>query len=195
MDEGAQDQGTERERTARPLRSAQVEPSDALRPGRRDAVIVLLLWAGRRAFWPLLLLGFTVAVAAGRLTEETAVGLSTPADLLRALLSPLAGVALAILLRIAVAWLALAAAWPLSRWPTEKSHRSWPQRYRDGIDRLRLAQAYRSLRWTWGVRAEAIERAGVLGRRLSWAVPISTVLAALAVVVFVIVSSMQQGPS
>jgi hypothetical protein len=167
--------------------STRVEPGSGLRPGRTDAVIVLLLWAGRRAFLPLLLLGMVAAVAAGRFDEDTLVGLSRPADLVGALLSPLAGIAGAVLLRFAVGWAALAAAWPLSRWPHRKPRGSWSQPHRDVIDRWRLAQAYRSLRWTWGVRDEAIARAGRLGRWLGWAVPGSTVATVVAVVAFVVV--------
>ncbi len=170
--------------------SSGVTPSAALRPGRSDAVIVLLLWAGRRSFAPLLLLGLAVALAVGRLGEGSTAELTSPADLIAALLSPLAGIAAAVLLRIAVGWLALLAALPLSTWNRGDARRSWGQLYRDAVDRWRLAQAYRSLRWTWGVRAEAIERAGQLGRRLGMAVPvttIATVLAAIAVVVVIVV--------
>jgi hypothetical protein len=168
--------------------STPVTPSSALLPGNSDPVVVLLLWAGRRAFWPLLLVGASVAVVMGRSDSDSVYALSSPADLAGALLSPLAGVAAAVLLRLVINWLALLAAWPLSRWHHVGRSRSWPQIFRDFIDRWRLAQAYRSLRWTWGVRAEAIERAGELGRRLGLAVPLSAVATLLAAAAFTLVA-------
>jgi hypothetical protein len=65
------------------------------------------------------------------------------------------------------------------------------QWYRDSVDRWRLAQAYRSLRWTWGVRDAAIERSGGAGRKLALAVPLSsgaTILLAVILVGLVAVS-------
>ncbi len=175
--------------------SAPVQPGSALLPGRADSTTVLLLWASRRAFWPLLLFGVAAAVAFGDLEEGSALELTTPGELLRALLSPLAGVAVAVLLRIAVAWLALLAAWPLSRWIRPEGPRPWRQVYRDWIDRWRLAQAYRSLRWTWGVREEATARLGLLGRRLALAGPLATaatIIAAMAVVAVIVLQPAPQ---
>ena len=70
----------------------------------------------------------------------------TLGELLGALLSPLAGIALAIVIRVAVGWFALAASWSLTRWERSEP-RSRVQWYRDAVDRWRLAQAKRSLRW------------------------------------------------
>ncbi len=175
--------------------AAPVQPGAALRSGRADAVVVLVLWAVRRAFWPLLLVGMSVAWTSGRLDEGAVAGLTSPVELLDALLSPLAGVAAAVLLRIAVAWLALAAAWPLSRWTHTRAAGPWWRSYRRLVDRWRLAQAYRSLRWTWGVRDEAIERAGTLGHRLGLAVPVSTWATVVAAVGFVVVVALQADPA
>ncbi len=155
---------------------------------------VLLLWACRRAFWPLLLLGVAVAIALGSFEEGSTAELATPGELVRALLSPLAGVAAAVLLRIAVAWLALLAAWPLSRWVRPEGPRPWRQVYRDWIDRWRLAQAYRSLRWTWGVRDEATARLGRLGRRLALAGPLASAATLGAALVVVAVIALQPAP-
>lgn len=161
------------------------DPAIALRPGRTDAIVVLSLWAARRAFLPLLLIGLIAGWLTGRVTAESDVAESfdTIGELLGALLSPLAGIALAIVIRVAVGWLALAAAWPLASW-RRTGPRTLAQRYRDAADRWRLAQAYRSLRWTWGVRDMAIERAGGVGRKLALAVPVSIGLSIVLAVAF-----------
>ena len=175
-------------------RAAPVGPSALLRAGQADAVVVLVLWALRRAFWPVLLIGTSVALAADRLDAESLDELATPADLLGLLLTPLAGIAAALILRLGVSWLALLAAWPLSRWGDDDAPATRWSAYRGWVDRWRLAQAYRSLRWTWAVRDEAIERAGVLGRRLALAVPISSVATVLAVIGFLVMVSELEPP-
>jgi hypothetical protein len=98
-------------------RQLYADPESALRPGRTDALVILSLWVGRRLFAPLLLLGLIFGWVTGQLrTEESIVATWDSADdLVRALLTPLAGIALAILIRIGVGLAALAAAWPLSR--------------------------------------------------------------------------------
>jgi hypothetical protein len=162
-----------------------VDPAIALRPGRTDAIVLLSLWAARRAFLPLLLLGLISGWLTGLLNNESDVAeaFDTIGELLGALLTPLAGIALAIVIRVVVGWLALVSAWPLASW-RRTGPRTLGQRYRDAVDRWRLAQAYRSLRWTWGVRARAIEQAGAVGRKLGLAVPVSIGASIVLVIVF-----------
>ena len=169
------------------------DPESALRPGRADAILVLSLWLARRLFVPLLLTGLILGWIPGELrTEESVISTWDSADdLVRALLSPLAGIALAILVRIGVGFAALAAAWPLSRWDRAQTAGTRGSFYRTAIDRWRLAQAYRSLRWTWGVREVAIRRAGTTGRRLGLAVPVTRVLSILLVIAFAVVVALQ----
>ncbi len=165
------------------------DPESALRPGSTDAVVVLTLWAARWLFAPLLLIGLIFGWATGQLqpSDVGRTGWDSPDDLLRALVTPLAGIALAILIRVGVGLAALAAAWPLSKWDQARTAGARGSLYRRAIDRWRLAQAYRSLRWTWAVREAAILRAGPLGRRLALAVPVSTALSVLLAVAFVVV--------
>jgi hypothetical protein len=174
-------------------RQLYADPDSALRPGRADALIVLSLWLGRRLFLPLLLIGLIFGWITGQLrTEESIIATWDSADdLVRALLTPLAGIALAVLIRIGVGFAALAAAWPLSRWDRAQTAGTRGSFYRTAIDRWRLAQAYRSLRWTWGVREAAIRRAGTAGRRLGLAVPVTTVLSILLVIAYVVVVAVQ----
>ena len=169
------------------------DPESALRPGRADAIVVLSLWLARLSFLPLLLIGLIFGWITGQLRSEATVIATWDSadDLVRALVSPLAGIALAILIRIGVGFAALAAAWPLSRWDRAQTAGTRDRYYRTAVDRWRLAQAYRSLRWTWGVREAAIRRAGTTGRRLALAVPVTTVLSILLVIAFAVVFALQ----
>lgn len=170
-------------------RPIYADPAAALRPGRADAFVVLTLWAARRLFGPLLLIGLIFGWVTGQLQAESTViaEWDSPDDLLGALLTPLAGIALAILVRIVVGFAALAAAWPLSRWDRQQAAGTRASLYRTAIDRWRLAQAYRSLRWTWGVRDTAIARGGTAGRRLALSVPITTGATIVLSVAFVVI--------
>jgi len=146
-----------------------------------DATIVLLLWCIRKSFFPLLWLGLsfaTIYFAIARRDllelEEQAASLSSPGEYLGALLSPLALVAIALIVRISVGILALAAAYPLSRSTTPRDHqdvRRMTQHIRVWRDRLYLSRAFRSLRWTWIVRNAAVQRLGRRGARLAMCNP------------------------
>jgi hypothetical protein len=142
--------------------------------GPIDARILLGLRCARRAFFPLLWLGLAGAtvwilvvrdLGAAELEEEL-LGLSEDNGLFQAILSPLAGVAFAFLWRIGVALAALGVAYPLTR-GIDTQH--YPDasalggRWRLVWDRWYWTRAYRALRWTWAVRAEAIDRAGTSG--------------------------------
>ncbi len=94
------------------MTAARLWDRTALRPGRTAALVVLCLWAARQAIPPLLLLGLIAGWVAGWLNAESdvAAAFDTIGGLLGSRQSPLAGIALAILIRVAVGWLALAAA-------------------------------------------------------------------------------------
>lgn len=155
----------------------ELDPAVALREGTFDATVLLLLWCARRAFFPLLWLGLTSAtVAIGVIgrdpggLEARVEELQASGDWLGALLSPLVGVIIAFALRIAVAGLSFAAAYPLSRWNTPSDYaegRRSGSRLRLWRDRLYLTRAYRALRWTWAVRRVAVDRLGPTGGRLA----------------------------
>ena len=158
-----------------------LDPSSFIRSDF-DATIILLLWCIRKSFFPLLWLGMLFAttyfVVAERdlleLESQTA-SLESPSAIAGALLSPFALVAIALIVRVAVGFLALAAAYPLSR-STKLRHyqdvRKMTQHVRLWRDRLYLTRAYRSLRWTWIVRNAAVERLGRKGTRLAMCNPV-----------------------
>lgn len=173
-----------------------LDPSLALREGRTDAIVLLVLWCLRRAFLPLLFLGLAGAAivlvlirredvlsVTDRLGEIDGVG-----DYVAALLSPFAGVVAAFLLRILVGIGAFAAAFPLS---LRRTSHHYPDRRRTGRafrlwwDRIYLTRAYRALRWTWVVRREAARRAGRAGSVLLACDPVLRWVSVVALVVFI----------
>ena len=157
------------------------DPSSAIRSDF-DATIILLLWCIRKAFFPLLWLGLSFATISFAIAgqdvlelESQATSLDTPSEYAGALLSPLALVAIAFIMRIAVGFLALAAACPLSKSTKPHDHqdvRRITQHVRVWRDRLYLSRAFRSLRWTWIVRNAAVQRLGRRGARLAMCNPV-----------------------
>jgi hypothetical protein len=141
-------------------------PEAVLREGWPDSLAILVLRLFRVLSGLLIVTGFVVAAAAGALTPEGVRDLQSPLTILHALLTPLAVLALGIVLRFVVSWIALllalaladnhylAVADQISRW------HGWN-------DRFQIARAYRALRWTWAVRDEATERVGTVGRILA----------------------------
>jgi hypothetical protein len=150
-----------------PTGPVPVVQTAVLRPGRFDPCALLVLWCLRRAWWALLIGGLWFAWRQGRLDEQTVAELDDPAELARALLSPLAGVVLALAARAVAAvgswWAALPLAGHALGAQPGKDARWW----RGWGDRIHLAGALRSLRWTSGVRQAAAARLGRSGRVLT----------------------------
>lgn len=147
----------------------RLSPELALRPGRFDSMALWVVWCLRRSFMPLLWIGLISAAAVGQLAQVDSEQLRTPAELFDALLSPLAGVVLALGARVGATVLALVLAYPLARdaAPPDGENRRW-RAVRVGLwaDRLYLTRAFRQLRWTRPVRDLAAQRLGDVGRRL-----------------------------
>jgi hypothetical protein len=166
------------ERVVKALSVDELDLGLALRRGVFDSNALLLLRCLRRSFFPMLWIGLAAAVVSGRqelVGDVTSLAdiygqFETTGDLIRALFSPLAPLILAVAIRVAVSFLALALAYPLTRW-TDLASYSTSRRpsgvRRMWVDRLNLTRAYRSLRWTWAARDVAIRRAGNAGRRLA----------------------------
>ena len=162
-----------------------------LRPGPFDAAALLWLRCARTATLVLLPLGGIVAVLSGRLDEALADELNTPEGLIRSLATPLALLALGVLLRLLVTAAAFSLAFALVVGEaldlrSEGDDRSTLRRW---FDRTRIAGGYRSLRWTWAVRDEAVRRLGARGRRLARVDAWLRVVAFLALVAFVFVAA------
>ncbi len=150
-----------------PLR---IQPAAALRPGRSDARNLLIIWFLRKSFYWLFFVGMTIGLIASTVRDEEAdfaVRWSSPSSVESGLLSAWSLVVVAIVLRFVVAWVALAMAWPLAR--AHDVNLEPRTNFGRGIgtffDRLNLARAFRSLRWTHHVRLVARRR---LGRNRQW---------------------------
>lgn len=168
----------------------RVRPEQALRPGRTDARNLLIVWYVRKSFYWLLFAGLIGAYATRR-TDEIAIDWSDPGAVWAELLSPLAGLVLAVAVRLGSSVAALALAYPLAR------DHDLPLQPRTGVaggigrwlDRRNVAKAYRSLRSTHHVRQVALQRLGPTGTRVSILDPILDVantaaFATMVVVVF-----------
>jgi hypothetical protein len=173
--------------TPEPQGELRIRPEQALRPGRSDARNLLIVWYVRKSFYTWLFLGFIGAMTTSG-TTEVAIDWTDPNKLLRELLSPLAGMILAVVVRFGSNWAALALAYPLAR-----KHDA-PLEPRTGFmsgigrwfDRLHVAKAYRSLRWTHHVRQEALRRFGPSGQRVSKLDPIMDNINISMAVLFVV---------
>ena len=173
-----------------------VDPSLALREGRTDAIVLLVLWCLRRAFLPVLFLGLAgAAIVLVLIRSEDVLSVTDGLDQLdgvgdyvAALVSPFAGVVASFLLRILVGIGAFLAAFPLS---LQRTSHHYPDRRRTGRifrlwrDRICLTRAYRALRWTWVVRREAARRAGRTGSVLLACDPVLRWISIIAFVVFI----------
>jgi hypothetical protein len=155
----------------------RIDPEAALRPVRSDPLALLIVWFVRKSFYWVLFLGVLIAAALNRVDEvgDTFDSAGTAAQRLA---SPLAAIVVALLLRFGSSFAALVLAYPLAR----DYERGLAPRTNVGksigtlLDRLKVARAYRSLRWTHHVRQAAVVRLGRTGRRLSRLDPILDVL-------------------
>ena len=165
-----------------------IDPVAAVRGGF-DGAALLVLWFLRGAAPALLIGSLIYAWLVSESRFEAIPEMTPPGQAVRALLSPFAGVAIAIILRFLVGIAALALAYPLSRRATGSSigpdsrHRP----FQVWADRLHLIRAYRSLRWTSTVRKLAAARLGRRGRVLAWSGPALLITDAVLVIALLVV--------
>jgi hypothetical protein len=145
-----------------------LDPSLALRPGRFDPFALWLVWLLRRAWLPLLWVGMIGAVLSSELDDLDPQGFQSLGELLAALLSPLAGIVLAIAARAGAAALGWVLAYPLARAarPILARRRFHAPQVAVWVDRFHLTRALRAWRWTATVRDAAADRLGGTGRPL-----------------------------
>lgn len=155
-----------------------MDPRAAIRTGRFDSAALLVLWTLRSAVPAVFLAGVIYAWLATGRGIAGVQEVTTFAKAWRVLLSPLAGIAIAVILRVAVGFAALGLAYPLSR--TASGSTIGPDIFRRPFrvwaDRLHLVSAYRALRWTWTVRQIAVGRLGRWGKVLGWSGPVLLVV-------------------
>jgi len=173
-----------------------LDPAVAIGPHPRDPQRLLLWWTVRRVTFALLFLGLIVGmVVAGAKHEqaEVYVDTSSPEHVLGGVLSTFGVAFAAIVLRIAVRWIALAQAYPLARLhqaelgggPDGRA-RTVRRRLERAYDRLGVARAFRELRWTDGVLGEAESRLGPGRARYERVGRVVGIVNACAVVAFVV---------
>jgi hypothetical protein len=157
--------------------------------GQVDAGVVLVLRAVRRLWLPTLVLGLAWLLAVGDLEEVEGATFTSPADVLGALLSPLAGLAIAFGIRIITSWIGWVAALPRARAELLAEHDRTSALLRRTSDLIFVTGALRPLRFTAAARDVAAARLGTLGRIAllvdrveSWLVPCSIAVFVLVLV-------------
>jgi hypothetical protein len=172
-----------------PLR---IQPAAALMPGRSDSARLLAVWFVRKSFYWLFFGGYalgTWAAYANHATSEVDVDWTSPGSVEEALLSPWSAFVLALIVRFTAGWIALSLAFPLAlaHEPSLSPRTSFGSSIGRFFDRLHVARAFRSLRWTHHVREVALGRLGSTGRRLGRLDPILDVVNLLSVIAAVVV--------
>ncbi len=172
-----------------PSTTTRFDPTSVLREERYDSIALLVLWCARKAFFPLVWIGLSIAVLASGSTSDLndrlgtdLGGISSPSQVINELLSPLAGVIIAIGLRFLVGFVALGFAFAVTRATSVSDYEvkgRWRAHLRMWKDRIHMTRALRAMRWLWVVRHEAARRLGRTGDRLvmttrvvSWANPV-----------------------
>lgn len=172
----------------------RLDPAILFRPGNVDPLGVLGLWYVRKLFVPTLWVGLLIAIVADPDNSAT-ITLETPEDTWNALLSPLAGIVIAIALRVGANLGALLFALPASAvfGARVDSNKSLGRRLGKLNDRFYVAGALRSLRWTDEARGYAAERLGPRGNLVALLdrafVVANVVLPFLVIIVSVVISA------
>ena len=155
--------------------------------GGVDAAVVLVLRAARRLWIPILVLGTTWLLATGDIDSVRAEDLDSVGELLGALLTPLAGIAAAIGLRLLTSVLAFLGAMPRARAELLADHERRTAIMARSADLLFLTGALRSLRFTAAARDVAAGRLGAAGRVALVVDRVETWLGPASAAVFVLV--------
>lgn len=142
-------------------------PGQALFPGRSDAKRLLIAWYIRKSAYWLTFTGTTAAYLTDR-TDEVDIDWGDAGSVVSELWSPLAGLVLAVVIRIGTGVAGLVLAYPVVRryrsaLDLHTGVRSWIGRL---LDARQLTLAFRRWRWSHHVRQEALARLGTTGDRI-----------------------------
>lgn len=169
----------------------RLAPDEFLRSGTSDPARLLTLWYLRKSAYWLAFTGSTIAHLTRR-SDDAQVGLLDPEGLWRELWSPLAGLALAVVVRLVTGLGGLVLAYPLAReYEAPLSARTGLRSFiGKWLDRRHLTSALRNLRWTHHVRQAALQRLGSTGERVGRLDPVLDVvnIATAVVLGFVVVT-------
>lgn len=141
----------------------RIELDACLGPGRSDSRRLLGAWFVKKSFYWMFFGGAAFASVihfVERVENDFRVNYRSPESVEHGLLSAWVFVVAAVLIRVAIAWVALALAYPLAR--AREVHleprTGWNRHYATFSDRYKVAKAFRALRWTHHVRQVALDR-------------------------------------
>lgn len=169
----------------------RIDPVACLGPEQSDARRLLVVWFVKKSFYWMFFGGAafaSVVHAVERVDNDLQVRISSPDSVTSGLFSAAAFVVLALIVRLAIGWVALALAYPLARSHDAalEPRTGWNRHWGTFSDRYKVAKAFRLLRWTHQVRQIALDRIAPgpsWWRRLD---PILDVVNVLAVVGFLV---------
>lgn len=169
----------------------RIELDACLQAGRADSRRLLVAWFVKKSFWWMFFGGAALASVVHfveHVENELKVNYQSPESVEHGLLSAWVFVVAAVLLRVAIAWIAVALAFPLARAHDVAlaPRTGWNRHYATFSDRYKVAKAFRSLRWTHHVRQVALDRVSPgpgWWRRLD---PIIDVVNVVGVVAFIV---------
>ncbi len=166
------------------------QPQDFIRT-RRDAVTIMALWCTRSGALFFAIVGSIAVLVTNQLDDTLASRLDTPEELAISLTTPLAGLALGILIRAVGATLAwLSAALLVIREVPPLVPLEGLSKWKALTDRWRQISATAAVRGTWAVRQAAIKAGGTWARRLRltdialrWGSGVAAVVLVIAIIV------------
>jgi len=169
----------------------RIDPIACVGPGRKDAQRLLVVWFIKKSFWWMFFGGSALAAvvhAIERVDNDFQVRVTSPDSVRSGLLSAYAFVVLALLIRIAIGWVALGLAYPLARShdAAPESRTGWNRHWGTFSDRYKVAKAYRLLRWTHHVHQVALDRIAPGPSWWSRVDPILDVVNVIAVIGFLL---------
>jgi len=141
----------------------RIDPVACLGPEQSDARRLLVVWFVKKSFYWMFFGGAafaSVVHAVERVDNDLQVRISSPDSVTSGLFSAAAFVVLALIVRLAIGWVALALAYPLARSHDAalEPRTGWNRHWGTFSDRYKVAKAFRLLRWTHHVRQVALDR-------------------------------------
>ena len=166
----------------------RIELDACLGPGSADSRRLLVAWFVKKSFYWMFFGGAALASVihfVERVENDFRVDYKSPESVEHGLMSAWVFVVVAVLTRVAVAWIALAMAFPLARAREAdlEPRTGWNRHYATLSDRYKVAKAFRALRWTHHVRQVALDRVSPgpgPWRRLDPALDIANVIGVVA---------------